>query len=79
MPRKFCMTGLPRKFTLAIPIKLINIVVMNQLWIAMMRQQSVANRLPFGKKLTPHQADLIVPAAILAASFVIVALSGRGS
>ena len=64
---KFCMTGLPRKFTLAIPIKLINIVVMNELWIAMMRQQSVANRLPYGNK----SKDTITRFSLEIASFLV--------
>ena len=40
-----------------------------------MRGETLAKRLPFGKKLTPNQVDLIVHAAILALSFVAVALA----
>ena len=69
------MAGPPRIFTLAIPINLINIVVMKQFWTAVMNHQTLAKRLTFGKKLTPNQVDLIVHAAILAASFAAVALA----
>ena len=47
-----------------------------------MSPQSLAKRSYFGKELTPNQVDLILHAAILAASFLAVALAaalGAGS
>jgi preprotein translocase subunit SecG len=69
-------------FTLAISIKMINIVVMHQGRSINMGDQSLASRTYFGKRLTPNQVDLILHAAILALSFIAVALAavlGAGS
>lgn len=62
------MADTRREIALAISINLINIVVMKDFWNATMRSQ-------MGKKLTANQVDLILHAAILAASFAAVALA----
>ncbi len=62
------MADTRRHIALAISINLINIVVMKDFWNATMRSQ-------MGKKLTANQVDLILHAAILAASFAAVALA----
>lgn len=69
------MTGTLCIFMLAISINMINIVVMELFWTTAVSYQTLANWLPFGKKLTPNQVDLIAHAAILAASFIAVALA----
>ena len=81
------MAGLARCFALAISIKMVNIVDINREWSAPMGFSSLAKRSYFGKsyfgkELTPNQVDLILHAAILAASFLAVALAaalGAGS
>ena len=76
------MAGAMRGIALAIPIKMINIVAMEQGRSANMGDQSLASRTYFGKRLTSNQVDLILHAAILALSFIAVALAamlGAGS
>lgn len=76
------MAGATCGIALAIPIKMINIVAMQTSRSADMGDQSLAGRTYFGKRLTPKQVDLILHAAILALSFIAVALAaalGAGS
>ena len=40
-----------------------------------MSSRALANRLPFGKKLTPAQVDVVLHAPILVVSFVALALT----